>query len=337
MIAILNWIPVFHLSCDDFFGAYKKGSKRRFSLVVISLGRCKIYIISLSENKFSIFKILRFDVICHDMPQADIDQAADAFSKNVNGQNDSELSIQYEFLKERFNTNENSKSSLETRVSAHITTYLALLGVYGYILTLLLRESGRLAEISWGILAFGCVFLVAAATFMWPLLQVKGVTRSTFSELRTKPTLLTQARLAYINWYASQDEIHIRSSQAKNAELNIILALFISIPLWIFVQFFVVQTDVSLASRLAPDELPQQVVSADGSIRPSALRSIIEIDTSTESVVLTAISAPRENPSRDRVVGLLRSIYGETRVEDLRIHSDQFVDKRTIITVRKQK
>lgn len=336
MIAILNWIPIFHLSCDEFFGAYRKGGKRRFSFAAISLGRRKVYLISWANKKFSLLEVLRFDEICRDMPQADVDLAADLFANDIKGQNDTDLSLQYEFLKERFNTNENSKSSIETRVSAHITTYLALLGVYGYVVTLLLRESGWPARISWGIVVFGCVFLVAAANFMWPLLQVKGVTRSTFSDLRKSPTLLNQARLAYINWYASQDEMRIRSSQAKNAELNIILALFVSIPLWIFVQFFVVQTNADLVNRKGPGELPQQVVNADGSIQSSALRNLIDIDPETEPFVLTAISAPRENPSRDRVVGILRSVYGENRVEDLRIHGNQFVDKRTIITVRKQ-
>lgn len=334
-IGFFNWLPIFHISCDELFGAYSPSHPIRFSAISISVGRSKLYIFTIKSKKLRLWHNLRFNDACPLSDRNEVDQKADAFFRVIQSQTPEELAIQYEYLKEAFNNNEDSKSSLETRVSAHITTYFALLGLYGYIVTLMLHESGSMVVISWLALLVGFIFLAAAAAFMWSILQVKGVTRSAFKDLRQSPDLMTQARLAYTNWYASKDETRVRASLVKNAESNLILSLCVGVILWAFVQFGVVGTDdrVDTASL----EFAQQVIRADGSLDIASTKNLVRKVDVDSKISLAVISSPGENKKRDRIVDFLRLLTDESRVEDLRVRSVELSDKRVIVATKVKK
>ena len=57
---VFNWLPVFHVSCDDRYGSYSESSKVRFSALALSIGLYKIYFLTCFDGRFAFFFMLSF-------------------------------------------------------------------------------------------------------------------------------------------------------------------------------------------------------------------------------------------------------------------------------------
>ena len=106
---ILNWSPILHISSDSDFGSYNgNNSDIRFTLLTLSLGQNKHYVISLFKSgttwKFNLFKRLNFFDVCPITPQKDINDKSSKYVQaysSGNVKDDEKLKLHIELLKEK--------------------------------------------------------------------------------------------------------------------------------------------------------------------------------------------------------------------------------------------
>ncbi|MDP9651594.1 hypothetical protein [Paraburkholderia caledonica] len=333
LLALLNQIPVIHVSCDDAYGAYRPGLPRRYSMLVLVCGSAKFYLFTIYNRRLGLFRLLRFSELNLLEPQKTIDKLTADYRDTTEYLTDEQVNLQYEFLKERFNNNEDAKSSLETRLASHITSYFALTGFYGYILTMLLPPSPG-AWLAWFVFGCGCLFMIACGAFIWSGLQVKGVVRSTFKDLAADISSRTQAALAYTNWYASRQEVRALASQVKNVEMNMILALCIAVPLWIAVQFIMSRPEGVPRDTDDRSTMMTEVVNPDGTFATknvAALLATLGKGFSSGGEKFVMVSGQQANLNRDRIAGILKLSSGEDNVRDIRLPQSGWGDASVIV------
>lgn len=231
---ILNWIPIFHISCDLRFGEYREKESIRFSLLAIALGSRKLYLISYSQKKFKLFKTLNLWHIVSTPTQDQIDNKTTTYLRDITNIPNQEISIQYEFLKESFNTNCNTRSSLETKVSSYSSSYLVLAAFYAYSF----NEYWPLNGVIFYILSFlfitGFFPLISCGAMILSFFKVKDTVRATFRDLKPKgkSTIKNQAAAAYTNWFASKSENTALATCVKNIESYMASAVATVFILW---------------------------------------------------------------------------------------------------------
>jgi hypothetical protein len=289
--------------------------------------------VTICKRRLGLFRLLRFSELNLLESQQTIDKQTTDYRNRTETLTDKQLDIQYEFLKERFNNNEDAKSSLETRLASHITSYFALVGFYGYILTLILPHS----PVSWiaqFVFGCGCLFMIACGAFIWSSLQVKGVVRSTFKDLTADASPRTQAVLAYTNWYASRQEVRALASQVKNVESNMILALCIAVPLWIAAQFIMSRLEGVPRDTDDRSAMIAEVVNPDGTF---ATKNVAELlaklgkDFSNGGEKFVIVSGQQANRNRDKIAGILKLSIGEDNVRDIRLPQSGWGDASVIV------
>lgn len=312
--------------------------QRRYSLVVLVCGRAKLYLLSVQGRRLRLFRFLRFSELNLLESIGEIDVKTAGYRNRTSALSDDQLDIHYEFLKERFNNNEDAKSSLETRLASHITSYFALVGFYGYILTLILPLSSNSwkAQIAFGC---GCLFMIACGAFIWSSLQVKGVVRSTFKDLSADTTPRTQAVLAYTNWYASKQEVRELASQVKNVESNMIVALCIAVALWIAAQFIMSPTAAVRLGASDGSAAVAEVVDSKGKFVNESVAALLAtigkgFPNGDEKFVI--VSGQQANRSRDRIAGILKLAVGEDNVRDVRLPQSGWADASVVVKLHKE-
>lgn len=239
----LNWSPIFHVSCDDKFGEYCEGECKRFSLLSLALGSRKIYLITYSEKQIRTFACVNLWRIVTPPTQHQIDSKTNNYLNDIGDIPDQEISIHYEFLKESFNTNCNTRSSLETKVSSYLSSYLVLAAFYAYSF----NEYWPLAGVKFYLLSFifavGFFPLISCGAMILSFFKVKNTVRATFKELKQKgnATAKNQAAAAYTNWYASKSENTALATAVKNIESYMTSAVAAVFILWIIT--FLIKAD----------------------------------------------------------------------------------------------
>lgn len=336
LLYVFNRIPVCHISCDDAYGTYRSGLPRRFSLLVLVFGKAKFYLLTVYKGRPSLVKLLRFSEMSLLDSQQTIDTLTANYRTNTSALTDQQLEIQYEFLKERFNNNEDAKSSLEARIAAHITSYFALVGFYGYILTMILPISSRSACVAGFVFWIGCLFMLACGAFIWSSMQVKGIVRSTFKDLAADTSLRTQAVLAYTNWYASNQEVRALASEVKNVESNMILALCVAVPLWIAAQFIMPHPEREQPTTDGGSGMSAKVINANGSFATKEIAALLaelgkHLSDGGEKLVI--VSGQHANRNRDRIVGILKLASGDENIRDIRLPQSDWGDASVVVNL----
>lgn len=235
ILRVLNFLPFFHLSCDENFGEYVLGDKWRVSLLVILFGRSKLYFYTYSkEKKFSFFYRISFSASCPGPTQKEIDKKAAEYATHIREQEATSLEIQLDLLKESYASNLTSEASMENRVSSYVAAYLVLLGFYVYLFDQIYTVSDALPFwLNTSIFLVGTLFLTSSGAFIWLFLGVRVIVRPKFNDLKNNPTLHKRVELAYTAWYASKEEVRYLISQLKNIEHNLAYALGIAIFSWL--------------------------------------------------------------------------------------------------------
>jgi hypothetical protein len=328
---LLNWLPVLHLSCDKGFGQYIPNTKKRFSLLAASLGGVKIYFLTLNDRQFSVLFSLKLSSISPPPDQKTIDAKTADYLTDIDGRSDDDVSIQYEFLKENYNNNCNSRSSLETKVSSHASTYLVLAGFYAYVFNELWKLSDWQYILALTLYLTGFLFLASAGIFIFTFFRIGNSVRAAFRDLKPmgKSTIKIQSALAYTNWYASNAENRALATYVKNIELNMAKSLAIVAPLWLFIfisnNVTIEATKGDIHNKTAPN-LEISVVGRDGKLNKQAFSALLETLNSTDShkeskyVILSGTTKDKELYSS--IISIVRAFADKQSIIELHF-SDQ--------------
>lgn len=294
---VLHWTPFFHVSCDDFFGRYQSGCRRRYSLLAIPVGEVKFYFITLHGGALKFFHVLKLSSISPPVLQGEVDQKTADYSVVVKSLKDDEIAIQYEFLKEGFNNNCTSRSSMETKVSSYASTYLVLVAFYAYIFNEVWGLSGVEYFSAMGLFLIGLFPLISCGLVVLSFFRISGVVRAAFSDIKASghATPASQVALAYTNWYASKGENRALASYVKNIESYMAGALVLVFFLWIYI-FIIESVDrAGSTENVVGQELT--IIDSRGQVDRAAMSKFIAQLTTADSDKVYIISGPATDKS----------------------------------------
>lgn len=337
--SLLNWSPIFHISCDDKFGQYVRTAPTRYSLFAMAIGGLKIYFLTMSANHINFLFTLRLRDISSPPDQNTVDAKATAYRNDISTQSDAEIAIQYDFLKEAYNNNCNTRSSLETKVSSHASTYLVLIGFYAYVFNELWKLNDWQHTVALGWYIAGSAPLISTGIFIFTFFRIDSVVRATFRDLKTpgNSTPQNQASHAYTNWFASKGENTALATYVKNIEINMALSLAIVVPLWIFV--FASNNAASEANKAKPHEsvkpgLEIAIVDQHGALNKTSLSLLLDTlklannDKKAKYFVLSGTH--HDKILYSSIINFVRAYLGSERVTELRL-SEQLSPGESVI------
>lgn len=138
---ILNWSPCLHISEDSNFGSVDNLTMIRLSFLAIPLGNNKYYFLSVIKDtathkwKIQLYKCLNFYDICKIESQNEIDGKTIVYKNTILHLSDENINIQIVLLKEKYNQNENRKSTVYNKMNNYAAINLAHIAFIGYLLT----------------------------------------------------------------------------------------------------------------------------------------------------------------------------------------------------------
>ncbi|MFM0244915.1 hypothetical protein [Paraburkholderia sediminicola] len=296
MLRLLNYIPIAHVSCDERYGDFDSTLAKRFSILALNFGAVKIYVLSARNWKFEIFKILRIDNVCAMPTQYDIDAKTGVFATSIANQTPLELDVQYEFLKESYNNYVSAKSSIESRISSHLTVYFFVMGFYAFLLGEILKLKYSFLFLIVAILYFaGILFLLSTGILIWSAIKVRGIVRAMFKDLRASPTLAKRTELAYTNWYAARGENFVLASLVKNLESALLFSVLIAVTLW-FVAY--------IGGGENQDKIRAYILSEKAAISQWSHLDGIKVPVVASPLTVQAASSPSTTASNEKSAGL---------------------------------
>src|SRR5690606_22834258 len=147
-------------------------------------------------------------------------------------------------------------------------------------------------------------FLYSSGAFIWRFLRIRDSVRSTFSELKSDSTLRKRVELAYINWYASKEELRRLASHVKNIEYNLAASLSIAILVWLTFFYFSNATPLKqFAQPNAAHSQPAEGTDVDLDALLHSLEAIRKENTHPNRYILGTEAA---KPQRKAIADLLR-------------------------------
>lgn len=251
---ILNWSPFLHISKDSNFGSVDNLSEIRFSFLAIPLGNNKYYLLSVIKDtithkwKIEIYKRLKFYDICKRESQNEIDRKTIDYKNTIRHLSDKNIDIMIDFLKEKYNQNENRKSTVYNKMNNYAAINLAHITFIGYLLTELSNIKNHNHFFYIFLIAFilSCLYTLNYSLFIKFGLSIKNFARSSFKDLKANPISKELAACYYTDWYSSKNEVHIISSIVYNIEEYCIRGITSSVLLWILIL-----TNASLQNKIS--------------------------------------------------------------------------------------
>lgn len=338
---ILNWSPVFHVSCDDRYGSYSAYSNVRFSALAVSIGLYKIYFLTRFDGRFAFFFILSFRSAAAYPSIELVEQKSQEYYALMQSdqKTDQELEVHYEFLKESYNNACASKSSMLSKTSSHASTYLVLAGFYAYVFNEIWNLDGWQKHSASFFIFCGVLFLLTSGVFIFSLLQVSSEIRSTFTDLKKSEgsIYLKQAKSAYENWYASKEENKVLASKIKNIELNMIVSFLVVAAVWVFVFASGNKTDIKENSDLTAN-LEIKILNGSGELEGSSLNEFIGLLNNYKShsvdryVIFSSNFVGAEVYSS--LVGLAKAVAGRDNISEFPLSSSYGLKNRVIVKIK---
>lgn len=340
LYTIANWSPLLHISCDEHFGRYDASLKLRLSALALSLGKSKLYIITLSNAKWSLFHLVQLDAILKRPNQTQIDLKASDYYNDISSQSrpDEEIALHYEFLKEAYNNNTSTRSSLETKVSSHASTYLILAGFYAYVFNELWKIKGWQGDIALGWFLLSLPFLASTGYFIFNFFQVGGVVRASFREIKpaSKATQYQQAKGAYINWFSSMNENQTLATYVKNIETNMVTAFLLVAMLWIFV-FFSGNSATKEPPKPTNTNFEFAVVDEAGSLNKKGISQLLNNlhpAGKKKDTYYIISSTPPSDELYSSVLGFIKAVAGSDRVVELKLDDSSRLGSSIIVKIK---
>lgn len=336
ILNMLNFSPIFHISCDESFGAYSQNGNLRLSLLVVVLGTWKLYLITGKRGEgFKLLRVIRFADVCHQVNQECIDQKTASYAATIQEQNDQSLDAQLDFLKDGYESNLTAEASLDSRVSSYVSGYLVLIGFFAYLFDAILSAAPSIARLISGIIFLaGILFLLSSGAFLWRFLRVRNVVRSTFKDMKDSPTKCKRVELAYTNWYASKKEVESLASHVKNIEQSMASALCIAIMTWVTTLY------INNPALLHLDFQPTTIQASqknDANTNLTIVLQSLEAIKNEGAHPMRYIIGSEETKAETKIISdLLRLYAGQDRIVEITVNSEFMPKEKPTLILREE-
>ncbi len=231
-LKFFNLSPFFSISSDDLFGSIELNYRKRYSLVRISFGLIKIYLVSYENRTFNFIKTINLNKI-RPWPLIDIvKEKLNAYKELSKDKTDSELKIHTRYLDKKIEIESNAKALFQNKVSTYSAILLVIAGYVVYLFdeTITTWDSGTQPFIVIFILFFVILNYLNCIIFIYYFSKNKPISRSTFLDIKNNATLKELSFSLYFDWYNLKEERDVLSTYVKNIEkylVKTVLLVFI--------------------------------------------------------------------------------------------------------------
>lgn len=228
---ILNYSPLIKVSCDDNFGTYKAGLPIRWSLFGLSICERKFYLITKSDGKWSLFRILTFNEL-RPLPTLEIAiEKQNKYREYISKLDNAKIEKHVAFLSEAKQHNVAIEGMQQNKASVY--------GAVAVALATLPIMKLKSIFVEWDFSLYSCISLVAIFYFIYYYLQLFGflilffknkeVFRSTFGDFKVDGTVKKYAESLYLDWYCIKEELKVHASYVMNIQKYLVRSLFIAV------------------------------------------------------------------------------------------------------------
>lgn len=281
---LCNWLPILHVSSDSDFGSFDSNkADTRFSLLMLSLGQNKYYVLSIcksdSDWKFNFFKKLDFFDVCPISTMAEIDSKGSKYELDLESIKDDsdKLKLHVELLKEKITQSRTRISNSYTKLNSYRSIILALAAAGVYVLTEIVNSQikSNLVITSWFFLGLFVLYSLSAFLQITFALKVKAFIKSAFKDLKESTSALQLAKCFYTDFVSIGNESRIVVSITKNAEKYFNRCFIALIIAWLCI--FSSQSQLFYGDNVLDDkEMEYLIIDSQGQLQLKQLAKFID-------------------------------------------------------------
>lgn len=239
-IQISNWSPILHASSDSQFGSIVEGRPDRFSLLGLSLGKRKLYIISFKNDhasyKFNLIFNLKFDSLCKISSESEVNDKVNSYKEELSTKSDDSIRNEIDFLKYKISLNKSRTVSGYNKTNIYTAIILVYTGFIAFMLEKVIDFSTNnpiYNYLTYVVVILAIYYLFNCVLFIKSALSIKGYTRSAFRDIRKDSGIKNIASAYYTDWYSTYNESQVTTSVVANIEKYFTRSFLMSIFLWI--------------------------------------------------------------------------------------------------------
>lgn len=241
IINIILWLwshcPVACLSNDDEFATLKiediNKAHLRFSVINIMLGDSIVYILSfdIKERKFALLKMLQLvEIDGNSLEDNRIDQIQSTFREHIEGLSDDDLEIEKEKLIYHIEREEQRIDTSVDKINIYATIILTVIPI-----VMALIDFGTIKELSVVLQVMICIAiygLLNICIFVFRTIKVRGIKKSTFSDLRNSTDRKKEIVVQYqYDWQQLKYKAQLFVSFVINLQEWVIFILLLTISI----------------------------------------------------------------------------------------------------------
>lgn len=322
---LLNWSPVFHCSQDQNFGSIGDGVNLRYSLLVVPIGKKKLYLFSINERKFScLYQLLA--PISNELEY--FQDLKNKYLEHLETLPSEAVETEIDTLKDKLSTCRGIYSQLLSKSSM----YIGILSIYVAPVILLLSEAISRAIESDNFFYQGIVVYITISIVFWLMnfslfnleaLRVKGTYASTFGEIKASPDRNTLASLYYFDWQSEKSRSENLATIIKNVEKYLGRSL---------VGGFTLGATIIFGHYLSSGVRESvHLLNKDGSVPIKTVEQISNLYTSSDSVINCLYNG--SNESAKKLAQLVSNILEEkvecTELSEGILATDFYLERAT--------
>lgn len=210
LVYLLSRSPLFSTTLDENFHEISnknyKNDQLRLSVLSFGLGVRKLYLFTLKKGEgFRFFKIIRLKDI-QDVPSEEvIESKVKDYAIHIKSKQQNEVEIEKEFLQYRINQDESKKNIALSKIN----NYIAIVSILVPLFASNVIQAYSKIEFKYKVILLIVVgyTLLNAILYILEFLQVKGFTRSSFSDIKKSSEHNNKiAESYYADWYSMKQE-----------------------------------------------------------------------------------------------------------------------------------
>lgn len=244
LLGLWSYMPVLCLSDDDNYLNVKIGNNRNFhlriSLFNIMLGGVIVYIFSydISQKNFEPIKVLRLiDMDGNCLEDEDINAIQKRFREHIAVLTDDDLEVEKEKLLYHIEREEQRINSSVDKINIYITVMLTVIPIVVALIDF--KEIKEFPIVIRAMICIGAYGIVNIVFYFYQTLKVRGVNKSSFSDLRASTD---KKREIVVQYQYDWQQLKYKAQLFVNFVLNLqnwvilMIALAIIIPFGISMQ-----------------------------------------------------------------------------------------------------
>lgn len=262
---IFNHTPFFHISSDSNFGSFFWDSEWRISLIALSIGVDKYYLLTWNKGKLMLYD--KIELLSFLKSEDEVNQKAKSYEELIISEafkeNNDEvvLNRHQHYLNRRTDDFGSTYSNILSKINNYTAICIAYLAFLSFLTSSMLTywnqsETSFIKIIAYISFVYAIYYFINAALFLRFSLKVKGVAKSKFSTIKNVTTDVALAKAAYIDWMSSKNRVEDNATILLNVEKYLYSSIFFSLLAWFSVSFM-----TSDVAKL-PSELSSAINSA---------------------------------------------------------------------------